>query len=172
MQRRSWMAALTTVALVGSATWAEGQAPTQAAEVAPAAPTPRSGDKLPSVKRKVALNLHLAGLKYQSVVTVKPGNAACRFAPITVPIRNIERPTATDPIEVEVLTADRNCSLVITIAEGGQPPHTIRRNFQIEPADPAKPTPQVFDCYLSGVAKNPTAIARKPTESTATAVKK
>lgn len=157
MQRRSWMAALTSVALAWSPSRAEDPAPAPRADKsAPANQAPAS------IRRTVALNLNLTGLNYESTVTIKPGNPACRFEPVTIPVKYRNRPIQVKPIEVEVFSADRDCSMVITLNEGGQPPKTMRRTFRVEPADPAKPGPQVYDCYLTGLTtKAPAAVAAK-----------
>ena len=154
MQRRSWMAALTLVALAGAVALGGDEPASTKADAGPA-----------SVKRTVALTIRFSGLRARGKVEVKPANAGCRFKPVVQPVdQNV--PIQLKPIDVEVFSADRDCSLVITLKEPGQPDKVVRRHFRVEPevagAD-GKVKPQVFDCFLSAVpTKDVAAIAAKP----------
>ncbi|WP_435019304.1 hypothetical protein TA3x_001223 [Tundrisphaera sp. TA3] len=162
MQRRSWMAALTLAALAGIPAGADETAQAKTGiEPASARPAHEPG----SIKRKVSLNLRFSGLLYPGEVVIKPGNAGCRFQPITLPVR-VNGPVPMDPIEIETFSADRTCSLVITLKEPRQPDKTMRRTFQFEATEPAK-GPQVFECMLSAMPKTPAAtVAERTTGAT------
>ena len=166
MQRRSWMAALTLAALVGAPAGADATARAKPGDEIAAT---RQADEPASIKRKVALNLKFSGLLYPGEVVIKPANAGCRFQPITRPVRRNDL-VPIEPIEVETFSADRTCSLVITLKEPGQPDKTMRRTFQFEATEPAK-GPQVFECMLSAMPKTPTATVAEKTTGAARAKK-
>ncbi|WP_435007671.1 hypothetical protein P12x_004936 [Tundrisphaera lichenicola] len=144
MQGRSWMAALALVAAsagyFGPATLA-GQ------------PTP--------IKQTVNLVIRLDGISSDGAeVVIKPGHPACRFKPITKKVtRNgkLELPK----IDVETISADRDCAFAITLKEPGQPDKVVRRNLRIEEVEEGKSaSPQSLTCYVSSNSLHPT-IAEK-----------
>jgi hypothetical protein len=146
MQGWSWTAALTLVAaLVGA-----DASPTRAGEPA-------------AIKQKVKLSLRLDGLSAQGgEIEIKPGHAACRFETIKFQTkdhpRSVDGKIALDPIEVETLSADRDCSFAITLKEPGQPDKTVRRNIRIVPTPDGKPaSPQMLTCFISSNSLNPVA---------------
>ena len=59
------------------------------------------------------------------------------------------------PIEVETVSADRDCSFAITLKEPGQPDKTVRRNLRIVPAAEGRPAaPQALTCFISSNSLN------------------
>jgi hypothetical protein len=151
MQRRSWMAALTLAAMAGALT-----GPSIGAE----GPTP--------IKQKVAINLRLSGLRYPGEVAVKPGGPGCRFKPFTQAIKN-NNLTPLDPFEVEVFSADRDFSVVITLREPGQPDKTIRRIFRVDAPSAGQPAVKPFECLLTANSlSQPATVAEKPAGETST----
>ena len=152
MQGWSWMAALTLVASM-----AGGLAPTTRA----AGP--------PAVKQRVSLSLRLDGLSTEGgEVEIKPGHAGCKFE--TIKFQTKERPPGSDgkinldPIEVETVSAGRECSFAITLREPGQPDKTVRRTLRLTPATQSKaPTSQAMTCYISSNSLNPP-VASKPAD--------
>lgn len=139
MQGRSRMAAwmlvatLAGVSAVPSSGWAAGPAP---------------------LKQKVKLEIRLDGISGDSgaEITIKPGSPACRFKTMTYPVK-FDRPGMVAdllPIEVETLSADRDCSFAIILKEPGHPDKTFRRSLQVQPTtDATAGKPQVLVCYLS-----------------------
>lgn len=117
MRSRSWMAALSLVA--GLALWA-------------AAPI-RADDKAP-VRNTINLQLQITGLSADgTVVEIKPGSPACKFAEVKKTIRHagtIVR-LAEIAIDAESTGADGQCSFLITIKEPGQPPKEFRRGVRL-----------------------------------------
>jgi hypothetical protein len=120
-----------------------------------------AGDPIPT-KRKVALTLKFDGLSPQGgEVEIKPGNAGCKFETIKFQTKGHPRGTSDgrinlDPIEVETLTADRDCSFAITLKEPGLPDKKVRRVLTIIPATEAKPaTPQTMTCFISSTSLDP-----------------
>ena len=153
MQGRSWMAALTLVAaLVGAS-----------------APPTRAGEPT-AIKQKVKLFLRLDGLSAEGgEVEIKPGHAGCRFQTITFQTKNhprtIDDKIDLDPIEVETLSADRDCSFAITLKEAGQPDKTVRRNIRIVPTPAGKSAnPQALTCFISSNSLS-TPVASKPEDA-------
>ena len=135
MQGRSWMAVgLLTAVTLG--TWAS---------VAPA------GQPAP-VKQKVQLSIHIAGTTANSGVEVliKPAHPACKFKPITCPVKKDGMLPEIPPIDVETLSADRDCTFAIVLKEPGQPEKTFRRSFQLNaPTAGTGEKPQALMCYIS-----------------------
>ena len=108
----------------------------------------------PPLKQKVKLDIRLDGIAAESgaEIVIKPGSPASRFKAVTYPVR-FERPGMVAdilPIEVETLSADRDCSFAIILKEPGHPDKTFRRSLQIQPSTEANAgKPQVLACYLS-----------------------
>jgi hypothetical protein len=153
MQGRSWMAALTLVASMSGA-------------LAP----PIRASEPPPVKQKVNLSISVAGLSAKGgEIEIKPGNAGCRFETIKFQTKNHPRKTSDgwiilDPIDVETLSADRNCSFSITLKEDGQPDKNVRRILRITSAVDGKPiAPQSLTCFISSNSLAP--VASKPDDS-------
>jgi hypothetical protein len=154
MQGRSWMAALTLVASMAGAF----------------APPIRAAEP-PPVKQKVNLSINVAGLSAKGgEIEIKPGNAGCRFETIKFQTKNHPRKTSDgwiilDSIDVETLSADRNCSFSITLKEAGQPDKNVRRILRITSAVEGKPlAPQSLTCFISSNSLAPV-VAAKPDEA-------
>lgn len=163
MQGRSWMAALILAS----------------ASAGPIASAVAGGP--PPVKQKVVLQIRLDGVTPSSgaQLVIKPGHRACKFAEVVYQYKGQERITDIPPIDVESLSADRDCSFAITLKEPGQPDKSFRRSLQLAaPTDAAAGKPQVFQCFLSShaVAARAAAaapvIATKPAPPAAGAVKR
>ena len=145
MQGRSWTAALTLgLAMLG------------------AFASQTLADEPISAKRKVALSLKFDGLSPQGgEVEIKPGNAGCKFETIKFQTKGHPRASSDgrinlDPIEVQIFSADRDCSFAITLKEPGLPDKTVRRVLTIIPATDAKqPTPQTMTCFISSTSLDP-----------------
>ena len=157
MQGRSWMATWMVLATaVGVVGWA---APSQ------------GGGPLP-VKQTVQLNVRIDGTMPDSGVelVIKPGHPASKFKPITYPVKRDGLIRDIPPIDIETLSADRNCSFAIVLKEPGQPEKVFRRSLQINEPTAAHPLKtQVLQCYLSsqavttkGTASEPSRVATKP----------
>ena len=152
MQGWSWMAALTLVAAMAGAL----APPTRAAEP-------------PPVKQKVNVSLRLDGLSSQGgEIEIKPGHAGCKFETIKFETKShpksIDGKIHLDPIEVETISADRDCSFAITLKEPGQPDKLVRRNLRIIPTPEGKPAKaQELTCYISSNSLNPP-VASKPAD--------
>ena len=144
MQGWSWMAALTLVASAFGAL----------------APTSRAAEP-PPVKQKVSLSLRLDGLNAAGgEIEIKPGHAGCRFETIKFQTKShpkmFEGKIVLDPFEVETVSADRDCSFVITLKEPGQPDKTVRRTLRIVPPAEGKPArAQELICYISSNSLKP-----------------
>ncbi len=114
------------------------------------APTNSLAGDLAPIKQKVTLNIRFTGgVGQKADVVVKPGNAGCRFKPITRAIDpNVDVPFG--PFDVETFSAEGNCSFAITVKEPGQPDKTVRRILQITPKPDAKPgEPVTLSCFVS-----------------------
>lgn len=150
MQGWSWMAALTLVASAAGTL----------------APTCRAGDP-PAVKQKVSLSLRLDGLSSAGgEIEIKPGHAGCRFETMKFNTKGhpkmVEGRIVLDPFEVETLSADRDCSFVITLKEAGQEDKTVRRTIRIVPPADGKPAkPQELICYISSNSLKPPVVVDK-----------
>ena len=161
MQGWSWMAALTLVASVSG----------------PFAPTAGAAEP-PGVKQKVSLSLSLAGLSSAGgEIEIKPGHAGCKFDTIKFQTKShpkmIDGKIVLDPIEVETLSADRDCSFAITLKEPGQPDKTVKRTVRIVPPAEGKPAkPQELTCYISSNSLRPPSMAAKPSKPAADAKRK
>ena len=167
MQGRSWMAAwlLTTVATVGisalaGTSWAAG-------------PT--------AVKQKVQLNIRLDGVSAPSGVEIliKPGHPATRFKEVTYKVKQDGDIGDIPVLDVETVSADRDCSFAITLKEPGQPDKVFRRSLRINPPTPAtagKPeVAQSLKCFLSSrdvAAKVTLPRTRVVTKPTTTPIRK
>jgi hypothetical protein len=118
-------------------------------------PAPARAGQPNPIKRKVAISLRLDGLSAQGgEVEIKPGHAGCKFETIT--FRTKDHPLGADgkiyldPIEVETVSADRDCSFAITLKEPGQPDKTVRRNLRLAPASDGKAAkPQPMTCFIT-----------------------
>lgn len=152
MQGWSWMAALTLVA-------------SAAGGLAPATPA----DDPPAVKQKVSMSLRFDGLGPEGgEVEIKPGNAGCKFETIKFQTkahpRVIDGKIFLDPIEVETVSAGRECSFAITLKEPGQPDKVVRRTLRLtSPVSGKAPATQALTCYISSNSLNPP-VATKPAD--------
>jgi hypothetical protein len=158
MQGWSWMAALTLVASMAGAL----------------APTSRAAEP-PPVKQKVSLNLRLDGVSAAGgEVEIKPGHAGCRFDTLKIQTKTYPRKSSDgtlllDPIEVETVSADRDCSFTITLKEPGQPDKIVRRTIRIVPPVEGKPAkPQEMTFYLSSNSLKPAVDKTAQPKQTAT----
>ena len=160
MQGWSWMAALTLAA----------------SSIGALAPTIRAAEP-PPVKQKVSLSLRLDGLSAAGAeIEIKPGHAGCRFEAIKLQTKThpkmSEGKLVLDPFEVESVSADRDCSFVITLREPGQDDKTVRRTIRLTPAAEGKPAkPQDLICYISSNSlkaktKDAKAVIAKPGDDT------
>ena len=150
MQGRSWMAAL----ILAAASAGTGRF----------VATAEAGGA-PPVKQKVVLQIRLDGLAAGSgaQLVIKPGHRACKFAEVVYSYKGQERIQDIPPIDVESLSADRDCSFAITLKEPGQPDKVFRRSLQLAaPSDAAAGKPQVLQCYLSSQAVAAKAAAATP----------
>ena len=127
----------------------------------------------PPVKQKVVLQIRLDGITPGSgaQLVIKPGHRACKFAEVVYAFKGDPRIQDIPPIDVESLSADRDCSFAITLKEPGQPDKVFRRSLQLAaPTDTAAAgKPQVLQCFLSSqavaaraAAAAPPAVATKP----------
>lgn len=137
MQGRSWMAALTL-----------------AATAATFGPAGLAGQPTP-IKQTVKLSLRVDGIaRDDGEVVIKPGHPGCRFKEFSFRINDHPRDMYGmfnfAPIEVETISADRDCSFAITLKEPGKPDQTVRRNLRIIPNVEGRPAvPQPLRCYVS-----------------------
>jgi hypothetical protein len=152
MQGWSWMAALTLAASLSGAL----------------APSIRASEP-PAVKQKVSLSLRLDGLPAEGgEIEIKPGHAGCKFETIKFQTKShpkvIDGKIFLDPIEVETISADRECSFAITLREPGQPDKVVRRTLRLVPTPPGKTaTAQPLTCYISSNSLN-SPVATKPAD--------
>ena len=123
------------------------------------------------VKQQVKLNIRLDGTSKESGVeiVIKPGHPACRFKTIIYPVKGDGLIQDIPPIDVETLSADRDCSFTIVLKEPGQPDKVFRRSLQINlPGEATAAKPQVLQCFLSSrgatgrAATVPNPVATKP----------
>ena len=152
MQGRSWMAALALVAALGGAF----------------APTTRAGEPTP-IKQKVKMSLRLAGVTGDGEILIRPGHAGCRFEPISFKVS--DKPADSygmihlAAVDVETVTADRDCSFAITLKEPGKADKTVRRNLRIIPDVEGRPSePQTLRCYVSSNTQS-SPVAGQPDDS-------
>jgi hypothetical protein len=126
----------------------------------------------PTVKQKVILSLRLDGLSANGGdIEIKPGHAGCRFETIKFQTKthpkSFDGKIYLDPIEVESLGADRNCSFAITLKEAGQPDKTVHRTLrlvapaELKAADAKTAKPQELTCYLSSNSLNVPVVAKE-----------
>jgi hypothetical protein len=108
--------------------------------------------------RTVKLKLVIGGLGADGCdVEVKPGNPACRFKKQTGHVGS-DGVLKLEFKNVEVRSADRNCTFAITMREAGQPPKTVQRGFRMVPsaADSPGGETSTFVCSMS----SPSQVAR------------
>jgi len=144
MQGRSWMAALTVVAGI--------MLPHSLPRTASA--EGKTAEKS-TQRSQVVLNLAILGLSSQGChVEIKPANTGSRFTPI----RQHVSAQGTQKIhlkDVSTSSADRECSIAITIHEPGQRMRTVRRGLRL--AAPESGTASVLECFIpspSELARN------------------
>ena len=149
MQGWSWMAALTLVASIS------GQL----------APIARATEP-PPIKQKVKLSLRLDGLAAAGgEIEIKPSHAGCKFETIKLDTKTHPKSSDgkidLDPIEVETVSANRDCSFTITLKEQGQADKVVRRTLRIVPVVQGKPAkPQELTCYISSNSLNPPRVSK------------
>lgn len=136
MQGRSWMAC--GMLAVGS--WLALVSTTPAADPAPGR----------AASNKLLLQIRVAGIGTSGCdLEIKPAHAGCSFKPIKMHVARgvkVEIPA----FEVKSSSADRDCTVAITVSEPGQAPRTIRRGLRLAAPQPGKPAPvQTLVCYLS-----------------------
>ena len=165
MQVRSWMAAWMLSTAVG--------AMTMPATSAAGTPT--------AVKQKVRLDIRLDGTSAATGVeiVIKPGHPATKFKEVVYQVKKDGDIRDIPPIEVESLSADRDCSFAITLKDPGHADKVFRRSVRLSPPTEATPgKPEVMPtlkCYLSSrdvAAKVAPPTARVVTRPAATPVRK
>jgi hypothetical protein len=108
----------------------------------------------PTAQGKVNVKLVISGLKASDFeVEVKPGNGACSFKTQTTKIAgNAESYVEVKLNALDVITtsADRECSLAITIKEAGQVDRFARRGFRLSSSPSTKA--QAMTYYLNSTA--------------------
>ena len=165
MQVRSWTAAWMLLTAVG-------------AMVSPAAD---GGGSPPAIKQKVRLDIRLDGTSAASGVeiVIKPGHPATKFKEVVYKVKQDGDIRDIPPIEVETLSADRDCSFAITLKDPGHADKVFRRSVQLNPPTEAIPgKPEVMPtlkCYLSSrdvAAKVAPPTARVVTRPATTPVRK
>ena len=127
------------------------------------------------MKQQVKLIIRLDGTERDSgvEVVIKPGHAACRFKPITYSVKADGTIRDIPPIDVETLSADRDCSFAIVLKVPGEADKVFRRSLQIAaPTEATAGKPQVLQCYLSAASigaratnGSPRPVATKPAEA-------
>jgi hypothetical protein len=138
---------------------------------------PRSiADEPAPIKQKVELILKFDGLAAEGgEVEIKPGHAGTKFETIKFKTKGHPRTRndgtiQLDPINVETMSVDGNCSFAITLKESGQPDKLVRRNLRLKNTKITddKPTakPTAMTCYISSNSLSPMPVATKPTEET------
>jgi hypothetical protein len=146
MPGRSWMAALTLAA---------GLVPGLTTAAEPAA----SAEPKPAATQSVKLELQIAGLGAKGCdVAIKPGHPGCRFKTVTKHVDLTGSGWGILSVElkdVEILSADRDCTFAITIEEPGQPVRTTRRGLRVASSYEKGKLP-TLSCYLN----SPSRIAR------------
>ena len=111
------------------------------------------------VKQTVKLSLHLEGVDREGgQVLIKPGHPGCRFKEISFRVSEKPRDAfgmiTLDAIEVETISADRDCAFAITLKEPGKPDKTVRRNLLLVPdADGRPAAPQKMTCFVTADPK-------------------
>ena len=165
MQDRSWMAAWMLATAVG-------------AMVLPA--TSAAGNPT-ALKQKVKLDIRLDGTSAATGVeiVIKPGHPATKFKEVIYKVKQDGEISDIPSIEVETLSADRDCSFAITLKDPGHADKVFRRSIQLSPptgATPGKPEVMpTLKCYLSSrdvAAKVAPPTARVVTRPAATPVRK
>jgi hypothetical protein len=106
--------------------------------------------------QSVQLNLVIAGLGREGCdVDIKPGNRGCRFQPVSRHISSQGKATLALR-DIELRSADRNCTFAITVRESGQAPKTIYRGFRVplrSTTTPDSTTIPSFTCFMSSPSK-------------------
>lgn len=166
MASRSWMAALTLV--LGLTTASPGQEPGNPGgpQTPPSKPSP--GQTQPQTKAKpaetyqVTLELRIAGLGSKGCdLEIKPAHPACSFEPVVTHIDSRGRKNLSIA-NVTTRSADRDCTFAITIKEPGHPERTIHRGMRLAAPDaPDRSAPQLLTCYMT----SPSTIARTLNET-------
>ncbi len=141
MQGRSWMAALTLAAgLFPTASLADDPQPPK---------TNATAEVKPQVVR---LDLWIRGLgKDGCDVDVKAAHPGCKFQPVTRHV-SPEGKLTLELKDVEILSADRDCTFAITIREPGQGERTMFRGLRIKAAA-EKNQLAILTCYLSSPSR-------------------
>lgn len=124
------------------------------------------------IKQKVKLVINVAGTtpSVGAELLIKPAHPACKFKPITYAVKQ-DRIEDIPPIEVESLSADRDCSFALVLKEPGLPDKLFRRSLQLDAptGGAAAEKVQTLRCYISSnmiaakvAAPRPTPVAAKP----------
>jgi hypothetical protein len=104
----------------------------------------RSGSQLPTIQLKLAI----AGLSAQGCdVEVKPANRSCKFRPSPSMHVSSGGYATIELRDVELRSADKTCSVAITVREQGQSPQTIYRGFRVGSSKSG--TVPTFTCFIS-----------------------
>jgi len=142
------MAALTLAAgILPSAARADDPPETTTRETPPPAAA-----AAPAPTYKVRLALSVAGLTSRGCdVEVKPAHPGCTFKPL---VEHIGPDGVASLLlkDVRTVSADRDCSLAITIREEGLPPRTTYRGLRLSTRY-ASTSPQVLTCILSSPSR-------------------
>src|SRR4051794_19488651 len=121
MPSRSWMAALSVASVL--------------------ALTPGSSRADDAVTNRVQLNLHIVGLGPAGCeVEVRPAHPGSQFPRVLRRVGSSAE-TARFTLDARSISADRDCTVAITVREPGLPPRTYRRGVRLTPPLPGQPLP-------------------------------
>ena len=135
----------------------------------------------PAVKQKVRLDIRLDGTSAATGVeiVIKPGHPATKFKEVVYKVKQDGEIRDIPPIEVETLSADRDCSFAITLKDPGHADKIFRRSVQLSPTTSTTPDKSevmpTLKCYLSSrdvAAKVAPPTARVVTRPATTPVRK
>jgi hypothetical protein len=131
------MAAWTLAAGLAGASPADDRTtpPTPPAPAKAKAPGPNAAEaKAAPGACLVQVDLSIAGLTSKGCdVEVKPAYPGCTFRPVT---RHVDKDghALVELKDVRTESADRDCTLAITVREPGQPARTVHRGLRLNPA--------------------------------------
>jgi hypothetical protein len=159
MASRSWMAAWFLAASLLAATRvdADDRAPATAPP-APATKPAAKADAPATGSNAVTIDLRIAGLTARGCeVEVKPAYPGCAFTPQTKAIDKTGL-ALVNLVDVRSVSADRDCTVAVTIREPGQAVRTVYRGLRLSPAGPNAKA-QMLPCFLNSPSKVATAEA-------------
>ncbi|WP_337174995.1 hypothetical protein [Paludisphaera sp.] len=153
---------LTASALAPSLSGQEAAAGSKA-KPAPTAEKPKAAA---ASGRKVVLEIAVSsGTRGEGCkIEVKPANATCRFTAKTVEVSagggNADKEKVTLD-DVEILGADRNLSVAITIHEADGASKTVYRGYRVA-AEPKSGRPEQFTCWITSPSRSAVIAAPDP----------